>query len=254
MLRSLLLDLDNTLVLFDEPAFFRSYFPRIAAHFADLLDARDVQSRLIRATRGLAESDGRRSNAARFREAFAQGLEDRRQALWERFLGFYATEFARLPVATAAPEGLAATMARLQAAGLPLVVATNPIFPAAVQRTRLGWVGLADVPFSLVTDIDNCAYVKPHPEYYRRIAERLGVAPEACLMVGNDPLNDMAAGLVGMRTYLTDDAARRNCGSLALTRDGQRPAPPEIPQPDFQGPLAGVPEALRRLGVVLPEE
>jgi FMN phosphatase YigB (HAD superfamily) len=252
MLKAVLLDLDNTLVLFDESAFFGQYFPRIAGRFADLLEPQAFLVRLLQATRGLAVSDGTRRNAERFQEAFAAGMDGRRAELWQRFLTFYATDFERIAVAVRAPEGLKATMSRLQASGLPLVVATNPLFPEAVQRRRLEWVGLQAVGFRLVTSIETSSYVKPHPGYYREVAQRLGVMPRDCLMVGNDPVNDMAAGLEGMHTYLTTDASRKDWGALALTREPRPVMPPEMPAPEFQGPLEGVPEVLRRLGVFIP--
>jgi FMN phosphatase YigB (HAD superfamily) len=252
MLKAVLLDLDNTLVLFDEPAFFRQFFPRIASRFADLLAPAAFQARLLQATRSLAVSDGTRRNAERFREAFAAGMDGRSAELWQRFMTFYATDFATIPVSVRAPEGLKATMARLRASGLPLVVATNPIFPEAVQRQRLEWVGVPVAAFRLVTSIETSSYVKPHPGYYREVADHLGVNPADCLMVGNDPVNDMAAGLEGMHTYLTEDAARGDFGFLALTRQKRTEGLPEIPPPEFQGPLAGLPEALKRLGVLVP--
>jgi FMN phosphatase YigB (HAD superfamily) len=42
---------------------------------------------------------------------------------------------------------------------------------------------------------------KPDPAFFRTAAERLGAAPAECIMVGNDPVKDIAgARAAGMRT------------------------------------------------------
>ena len=54
MLNAVLFDLDNTLVLFDETAFYGRYFGKLADFFADLLPPPQMQERVLRATRSLA--------------------------------------------------------------------------------------------------------------------------------------------------------------------------------------------------------
>ena len=73
----------------------------------------------------------------------------------------------------------------------------------------------------------------------------LAVPPEQCLMVGNDPLNDMAAGAAGMKTYLTTDGKQVDYTSLQMTVDQKNPPVPILP--DFTGPLRDVPRIARRL-------
>ena len=46
----------------------------------------------------------------------------------------------------------------------------------------------------------------PQAAYYREIAEFIGVSPSACLMVGDDAVNDLAAAQVGMKTWWLGDA------------------------------------------------
>ena len=51
-------------------------------------------------------------------------------------------------------------------------------------------------------------FCKPYAEYYWEIAELIGCAPGECLMVGNAPVFDLAAGKVGMKTFLLGDGPR----------------------------------------------
>ncbi|MBI9083273.1 MAG: HAD family hydrolase [Desulfobacterales bacterium] len=246
MLKAVLIDLDNTMVLFDEPAFYGRYFERLAPRFVDLWPSEMFQRRLIEAIGALSGNKGEKSNRAFFLDAFTRGTDLAADGIWQRFLDFYRTDYDRIPVDAVVPEGLHEALAELEQSGLPLVVATNPVFPLMVQEKRLSWAGLTPGRFALVTHMENTSYVKPRAGYYRQICERLGERPENCLMVGNDRVNDMAAARTGMKTYLTDEVDPIDYGSLSLTNDGHR-APLVGPTPDFTGSFADVPDAVARL-------
>ena len=96
------------------------------------------------------------------------------------------------------------------------------------------------LPFSLITGIENSSTCKPQPEYYREICCKIDVEPEKCLMVGNDPLNDMIAGRTGMKTYRATDSRALGFTSLGLSTEIKQPDHLELPEPDFQGPLLDV--------------
>lgn len=87
---------------------------------------------------------------------------------------------------------------------LPLVLATNPVFPGFMIDARLAWAGMEDVEFAHVTSYENSCYCKPQAGYFQEIADRLQLAPQECLMVGNDTQHDMAAAAIGMQTFLVD--------------------------------------------------
>ena len=92
-----------------------------------------------------------------------------------------------------------------QAAGMQVVLATNPIFPAVATESRIRWAGLEPEEFELYTTYENIGYCKPNPSYYQEILNRLGEAPEHCLMVGNDVGEDMIARDLGMQVFLLTD-------------------------------------------------
>lgn len=84
-------------------------------------------------------------------------------------------------------------MRELKRRGFGVALATNPIFPSVATESRIRWAGLEPEEFALYTTYENTAYCKPNPAYYRDVAQRLGVDPAACLMVGNDVTEDMVA-------------------------------------------------------------
>ena len=91
------------------------------------------------------------------------------------------------------------------------------------------------------------SFCKPRIEYYLEISQKIGEPPETCMMVGNDPANDLTAAHTGMKTYLTDDS--KGAGRVRVDTRGilQTLQLTDIPDPDFKGPLSKIPEAVSAL-------
>ena len=246
MLRAVLLDLDNTLVLFDELAFYKRYFEAVCPFFADLFPRNAFLERLLSATAALAENDGSRKNSRFFMDRFTDGCSISGEEIWLRFMRFYDEAYGGIESGASAVEGLNEVLDDLRDSGLELVMASNPIYPLAAMATRMAWAGIDMERFRLVTHIDNMSFVKPRMEYYRQACQQIDMPPEACLMVGNDPVNDMSAGLAGLHTFLTTDAGAVDYASLrpdSATRPDDRPPP----EPDGTGPFIEVPRMVERL-------
>jgi FMN phosphatase YigB (HAD superfamily) len=218
MLKAVLIDLDNTMILFDEIAFYQRYMERIVPFFDGLVPAEQFRDRLLRGIRGLLQNNGEMVNQEMFLNIFCDGYEDRRQAIWERFMAFYLTEYEKIAIDVKIPPGLQDVLDALRSWNLAVVVATNPLFPEIAQIKRMAWGGLDPQRFDGVTHMENSNYVKPRKEYYRQICDRMGLPPECCLMVGNDQINDMVAGTLGMKTYLTTESEVFDYGAVTKGR------------------------------------
>jgi len=106
-----------------------------------------------------------------------------------------------VPVKTGAAEFLSA----LKAHGFPLAVATSSRSPHAFGH--LGRAGLLDL-FDTIVTRDDVINPKPHPEPYLLAAERLGVAPGACLALEDSHSGVRAAHAAGMQTIMVPDLVR----------------------------------------------
>lgn len=246
MLKAILFDLDNTLVLFDEAQFYQGYFRSIEKVFEDLMPADIFMERLISAVRTLVQNNGGVTNAEYFKDVFAQGFMDKRDKLWNRFLYFYDTEYDKLEINFTLPKDLHETMDTILQTGLKLVLASNPIFPLNVQMKRLAWAGLDHLPFHMVTHLENMSFCKPRIEYYLEICQKINQPPETCLMVGNDAVNDMVAALTGMKTYLTNDSKNSWKVKVDIDEVLQGLQIAGIPEPNFNGPLLELPGVVQR--------
>ena len=243
MLKAVLFDLDNTLIHYSEREFFEAYVTRLAPVFADIIPPDELFPLLISSTMSLLNNDGSVSNAQRFMDMFTAGFESRQADIWERFLRFYEDEYDDFRSLVSVPEGVREMVLQLKEDRLKLVIASNPIWPLSVQAKRLSWAGIGDLEFDLITHIENMSYCKPRVEYYEQVCSMIGEVPGSCLMVGNDPVNDMVVATVGMKTFMVTDSR----GDLELSQHIRHHAPGNIPEPDFQGPLAKVRNAVRAL-------
>lgn len=246
MLKAILFDLDNTLILFNESRFYEEYFRRIETRFADLMPADIFRKRLISATHALLQNNGEMVNVEYFMNAFAEQSVNQQDRLWNRFLNFYETEYDEIKVTIRLPNDLHETFHKIVRCGLKLVLASNPIFPLNVQMKRLAWAGLDQFHFDFVTHIENMSFCKPRIEYYLEICRKINEPSQACLMVGNDPINDMIAAKAGLKTYLTNDSKDSWRVTLEVSEDLLKDQILDIPEPDFKGPLSDLSLVLQR--------
>ena len=124
--------------------------------------------------------------------AFADLSEDAREALLPRFLAAYAEALA---VHTRPFDGIEPLLADIEARGWPWGIVTNKPEGLAVGVVEgLGW----STRSKALVGGDTLPVKKPAPEPLWLAASRLGVAPEACLYVGDDARDIEAARAAGM--------------------------------------------------------
>jgi FMN phosphatase YigB (HAD superfamily) len=246
-LEAVLFDLDNTLLLFDESRYFERYMELLSHEFGDLMSPRDFYTRIFDATKALLENNGQMLNIDYFRKLFAEGFGSDADEIWGRFATFYERDFGELKEFVFLPDGGSDVIHDLKAKNLKLVIATNPILPLSLQQKRIDWAQLGNFEFDLITHIGNMSYCKPQLGYYQEICQKVGVEPSSCIMVGNDPVNDMVVSRLGMLTYLTTDSISVDRSSLRLSRQILADIPEEMVQPDYKGPLKDVSRIINSL-------
>ena len=225
--KAILFDLDGTLIPMNMKEFTDGYFKFLAAKLAPLhIETKTLIDTIWKGTATMMANDGRRTNADAFWEQFTEILGIPEQPARSLCDDFYSNEFMAAKRFTKDnPLAKEAVKAAKEAAGT-VVLATNPIFPMAGQITRLSWVGLTTDDFNLVTAYETDSFAKPSPVYYDTVCERIGVAPEDCLMVGNDEYEDMyAASVAGIDGYLVTDTM---IGSKEHPWNGMRGIFPEM--------------------------
>ncbi len=244
MIKTVLWDLDGTLLPMNMDYFLKHYFKKISEHVAHLIEPREVLKHLMAATDVMMKDETPKTNEEVFYEAFSKRVNHLTEDLYKSFEGFYKNEFREL-VAYTKPTGLARTMIKdLHEKGYKYVLATNPIFPLDAIRARMEWAGIDDFPWSWITSYENSRYCKPNTKYYEDILSKTGNTPEECMMVGNNPMDDIIAGKLGVKTFLVEGENTETEGSAYS--EG-RETPTVLIQPNRTGTLEELAEYIRNM-------
>ena len=210
--QAILFDLDGTLLPMELEPFARLYFGALARELAPFgLTAEAMFKPFWAATQAMMGNTTGRLNADVFWETFSAMTGVSREQVEPVCDAFYSAGFQAAKAATG-ENPLAKEAVRLAHEKAPTVVlATNPLFPMAGQKTRLSWLGLTPEDFDLVTCYTSDRYCKPNPAYFHDVCERLRLDPRQCLMIGNDDREDMhCAAAAGMDCYLVTDCRIRD--------------------------------------------
>ena len=205
-IKTVLFDLDGTLLPMEQEKFIKTYLKRITTRLAKSgYDPRQLAGVILAGTEKMVANDGTISNEEVFWRAFESVYGENSRADEPKFNDFYVEEFDLVKESCGYTPKARECIKKLKESGKRLVLATNPLFPAIATEKRMAWAGLDREDFELYTTYENSSYCKPNVKYYEEILSKIGASPEECLMVGNDALEDMIAEKLGMKVFLLTD-------------------------------------------------
>ena len=222
---AILFDLDGTLLPMDNDVFTKGYLQLLAKTAAKCgyEDARAFIMAMWKGVSDMVKNDGTCYNVDVFWKSIAEILGEEIYQYIPVFDAFYGNEFMEAKKFTG-PNPMAKRAVELAGEkGQKVILATNPLFPTVAVHNRMGWVGLIPEDFDWITDYSNSRTCKPNPAYYLEIAEKFGLDPKKCLMIGNNAQEDAeAATAAGMSVFLVTDC---------LINEGEMP---NCPQGSFE--------------------
>ncbi|NLP36717.1 MAG: HAD family hydrolase [Firmicutes bacterium] len=206
MIKAILFDLDETLLDIDLDKFIKRYFQRLCNHLEGFVDPKTFEQNLWASTGAMVKNNNPRlTNQEAFLKHFYTWMEHPHEKVWPLVDQFYEQVFPTLQGDSCPFPEIADIFAYLTELDLKLVLATNPIFPRSAIIHRLKWCQLDPNDFALITSYEIMHYTKPNPKYYEEIAAMINVAPQNCLMIGNDyDLDIEPAATAGMKTFYLD--------------------------------------------------
>lgn len=206
MLKTILFDLDGTLLPINTEKFIKMYFDELGIKFKEYFEKEEFAGLIWKATETMIGSkDPKKSNMEVFFEYFYNKSQHGKEIIDPLFEDFYIREFLKIEELTEGNIYIQKSIALLKDKGYELVIATNPLFPKVAVNHRIQWAGLDREDFILVTTFEDMHFCKPNINYYKEILEKINRNPKECMMVGNDVEEDMVAGELGFKTYLIED-------------------------------------------------
>ncbi|MCS7133989.1 MAG: HAD family hydrolase [Candidatus Caldarchaeum sp.] len=208
--KAVLFDYDNTLVdsASTLPLAQRRVSEMIVSRFGDLVDARRVYDVLARVEEvvermGLLDRD----------KIWMHVLEEMGinfkvdEGLLREWTIAYWREYMKGPVF---PDAIPVLESLGRKYSLGMVTNTDGL--RGIKRMRLEKGGLLKYFKAVVIAGEDTEEIKPSPVPFFKAAEMLDVKPGECVMVGDDPVNDVGgAKAAGFRTILVDRRGGKSC-------------------------------------------
>ena len=205
-IKAVLFDLDGTLLPMDQDIFVKAYFKGIAEKLATVgYEPQALIQAIWAGTMKMIGNDGQMTNEEVFWKYFASKYGDKALADMPLFEKYYEENFDDVKAVCGYNPMAKEIVDKLKMNGIKTVLATNPIFPSIATEKRLRWAGLEPEDFEFFTTYENSKYCKPNLCYYKELLKLLDVAPEECLMVGNDVGDDMVVEELGIKVFLLTD-------------------------------------------------
>lgn len=206
MIKAVLFDLDGTLLPMDQDLHLKTYFKHLSAYMIPHgYEPHEFIDNMMKSTYLMLKNDGSRTNEEVFWTSFESIYGEKVKE--DRFIvdSFYKNAYDPVSKVCGFNPEAAKTVRLLREKGYVVVLATSPLFPRVAVEGRLKWAGLDCSDFDFITTYENSHWTKPAAGYYREICRELSLAPEECLMVGNDVSDDMPAADTGMEVFLLTD-------------------------------------------------
>ncbi|MEV0296914.1 HAD family hydrolase [Nocardia sp. NPDC050710] len=224
--RTVLWDLDGTLVGLRRRS-FKTLMPLTAAFaFRDLTPPHRFLRVLADVLPEVRRNETDRTNTEFMVERLADRLDIAPDLVSRRLQRLADRDFGRLRRCFPALPEAVSTVRELRAAGNAQIIATNPLWPLSTATTRLRWGGHDPDLFEFITSGESMRRSKPRVEFYGELLDRLGLAAEDCVMIGNDAANDAPAARAGIPVFLlgtTESAVPPECRRTGLVTTGDWP-------------------------------
>lgn len=210
MIKTVLFDLDGTLLSMDNELFIKYYFKLLLKKMVPYgYDPKELVENIMKATYAVVANDGSMTNHDRFFMVFnklmAGKLHTSSKELEKIFDDFYENEFDEAKCVIDRNDDVRKVIDLIRDNDIDIIIATAPVFPAVAVNKRLSWIGEDIKNFKYVSTYENSTYCKPDIKYYEEIIEKNQLDKGTMLMVGNDLNDDIRpCEALGIDTFFID--------------------------------------------------
>jgi len=273
MTLTILIDLDDTLLINNAESFQKAYLKALAAHLQPRIPPEALIQHLLEATKAMYRKV---TPVGTLRETFDShfypALGVNREEIADEIDHFYTQVFPTLREHTRPRPEAAVLVEKALQRGHQIVVATNPLFPRVAILERLRWAEVPPehIPFALIPDYETFHFCKPHPAFFAEILATLRWPERGVVMIGNSPEEDiLPAETLGIPTFWVNESPQplkiqrhplSTQGPLSEALQWLDEVEVQVTSPEFRTPnailagLAATPPAIENLTRNLPRE
>ncbi|MCX8023570.1 MAG: DinB family protein [Thermanaerothrix sp.] len=214
MTLTLLIDLDDTLLINSAELFQDIYLKALAEHLKPYVPPEKMISQLLSATRAMYKKKTPQGTLKETFDAhFYSALGVSPSTLQPLIDDFYFRIFPTLRHYTQPKPEAVELIQMALSHGHRVVIATNPLFPRVAILERLRWAHLPPetYPFTLIPDYETFHFCKPNPAFLAEILATLRWPEDPAVMIGNSLEEDiLPAERLGLPTYWVSEALQTN--------------------------------------------
>ena len=202
-IKAILFDLDGTLLPMDQDTFAKAYISGLGKAAVPYgYEPKTMMNAIMAGTVAMVKNSGEKTNEGVFWDTLAGAFGESIRKDYHMYDEFYQTDFQKVKDVCGFEPRAKEIIDFVKKKGFRIVLATNPLFPSVATESRIRWADLNVEDFECFTSYENSYHCKPNLDYYRDILDKLALAPDECLMVGNDVGEDMIASQLGMKVFL----------------------------------------------------
>ncbi len=205
---TLLLDLDDTLLLNPFDSFMPAYIKLLSNKLMPFVTPEKMVPQLMAATEKMIKNGSAKETLEQvFDNHFYPLINVNKNTIEPLLIDFYQNDFNLLQSNTSERSESKELVNYSIQQDHTLIVATNPLFPLEAMQSRLKWAGFQnpESSFDFITSYETMHFSKPNPAYYAEILGRFGWPNSPIGMVGNSLCDDiMPSSLLGIPSYWVD--------------------------------------------------
>lgn len=201
---TVLIDLDNTLLMNDMAVFQPAYFKKLAGYLSEI-PPETLFHYLMAGTRQMMEkTQPELTLEEAFNAVFYPGLDIQKAEYRSRLDDFYLHHFPALKTITQPRKEAVALINWIIENEGAIAIATNPLFPRLAILERLRWANLPPekYPFALIPSFETMHFAKPHQAYFMELLSQMGWREQPAVMIGDDLEMDIQPAMaLGLPVY-----------------------------------------------------
>jgi len=211
-MKTILFDLDGTLLPMNEDDFVKGYFGKLYKFMAPYGYEKDSFIDAVwYGTKAMRLNDGKRICEDVYWDAFISKFEGKdKNFAHQKFNEFYATVFNETKQYCFEPyRKIDEVIKACREYADKLIVVANPVFPLIAMQERIVFAGIDPSIFDFITSYETSHFAKPNKMFIKEVMDRFNLDTKDVIYFGNSEKEDgRVAKELDIEFYLTGNVVK----------------------------------------------